>query len=511
MFSQVITAGTHGIDGFKVIVEVDISKGLPGITIVGLPAVAVKESKDRVKSAITNSLFNYPITKKIVINLSPADIKKEGSHYDLPMALAILSENVKFNNEKINTTAFLGELSLDGKLKMIKASTALILGLVKDENIKNVIIPKDNEKEASMIPDINVYLAEDINEVIEFLQDKKELSKVGDFKSFIDTPNIKDFSDVKGSFAVKRAAQISAAGFHNLLMIGPPGSGKTMIASRLNTIMPPLNEDEYIEVSKIYSFLGEIPDEIVLRNRPFRSPHHTITYTSLIGGGSMAIPGEVVLSHSGILFMDEFLNFDKKLIQGLRQPIEDKVVTISRVNHKLTYPSNFLLIAATNPCPCGNFLNPQKECTCSEKKIHDYLQKASGPILDRIDMFIETTPIPYDDLTKENIEELSSEKLRQGVEIAIEIQKERFKNSNINYNSQMSPKQIEKFCKLENSAKNLMEMFFKSAKLTARGYHRLLKVARTISDMEKSDNICENHIAEAINFRKIYSKYWEKI
>lgn len=511
MFSQVITAGTYGIDGFKVTVEADISKGMPGITIVGLPAVAVKESKDRIKSAITNSLFNYPITKKIVINLSPADVKKEGSHYDLPIALAILSENVSMNNEKIKSTAFLGELSLDGKLRKIKASTAMILGLVKDENIKNVIIPKSNEKEASMIPDINVYTAEDINEVIEYLQDVRELTRVGDFSSYINIPSSKDFSDVKGSSAIKRAAQISAAGFHNLFMIGSPGSGKTMVASRMNTIMPPLNEDEYIEVSKIYSFLGEIPDDIVFRNRPFRSPHHTITYTSLIGGGAMAIPGEVVLSHSGILFMDEFLNFDKKLIQGLRQPIEDKFVTISRVNYKLTYPSNFLLVAATNPCPCGNFMNPLKECVCTEKKIHDYLQKASGPILDRMDIFVETTPIPYDDLTNNGTEELSSEELKKGVYIAVQVQKERFKDLNINYNSQMNSKQIEYYCKLESDAEKLIQMFFKSSKLTARSYHRLLKVARTIADMEQSEKIKQNHIAEAISFRKTYSKYWEKI
>ena len=506
MFSEIKTAGTYGIDGFKVSVEPDISKGMPGITIVGLPAVAVKESKDRIKSAITNSFFNYPITKKIVINLSPADIKKEGSHYDLPIALAIMSENVKMNEEKIRTTAFLGELSLDGKLKKIKASTALILGLLKDENIRNVVIPRTNEKEATMIPDINIFIADDINQVIEYLQDERELPLVGDFKDFNPVEIKRDFSDVKGSFTVKRAAQISAAGFHNLMMIGSPGSGKTMIASRMNTIMPLLNEDEYIEVSKIYSFL-----DIVLRNRPFRSPHHTITYTSLIGGGSMAVPGEVVLAHGGILFMDEFLNFDKKLIQGLRQPIEDKFITISRVNYKLTYPSNFLLVCATNPCPCGNFLNPQKECTCSEKKIHDYLQKVSAPMLDRIDIFVETSPIPYDDLTNTNIKELSSEKLRQGVNKAINIQNQRFNGLDINYNSQMGVKEIEKYCILDEDAEKLVSLFFNSAKLTARSYHRLLKVARTISDMDESEIIRQNHIAEAINFRKTFSKYFEKI
>lgn len=511
MYSYVITAGVMGIDGYKVIAESDIGKGLPGVTIVGMPDASVKESKDRVKAAITNSFFDYPFTKKIVINLSPADIKKDGSHYDLPIALSVLSDSIPFNQEKLSTTAFLGELSLDGRLKSIKAATALILGLVKEKDVKSVVIPKASEKEASMVPDIDIFLAENLGDVVEFLQDKKELPKVGESSCYVPAVQSKDFADIKGSFAVKRAAQIAAAGFHNLIMIGPPGSGKTMIASRMNTIMPSLSEDEYIDVSKIYSFLGEIPDDIILRNRPFRSPHHTITYSSLIGGGMNATPGEVVLAHGGILFMDEFLNFDKKLIQALRQPIEDKLVTISRVSGKYTYPSNFLLVCATNPCPCGNFLNPQKQCTCTEKRIHDYLQKASGPILDRIDIFVDTTPVKYSELTEKNVREISSSDLKKDVDRAIEVQKERFKKSKINYNSQMSVKQIEKYCILNDDAEALMKAYFENAKLTARSYHRILKVARTIADMEQSGSIEQRHVAEAINFRKVYSKYWEKI
>ncbi|RDY22100.1 YifB family Mg chelatase-like AAA ATPase [Criibacterium bergeronii] len=510
MYSYVLTAGVMGIDGFKVVVEADISKGLPGITIVGMPDAAIKESKDRIKAAITNSFLKYPVTKKIVINLSPADIKKDGSHYDLPIALSILSESIPFSEEKLKTTAFLGELSLDGKLKPVKATTALILGLVEEKEIKSVIIPASSEKEASMVPDIDIFLAEDLKQVVEYMQDKVELPKVKEVLTYEPIKPDKDFSDIKGSYQVKRAAQIAAAGFHNLMMIGPPGSGKTMIASRMNTIMPPLSENEYIEVSKIYSFLGEIPDEIILRNRPFRAPHHTISYASLIGGGSNANPGEVVLAHGGILFMDEFLNFDRRLIQGLRQPIEDREVTISRVNAKYTYPSGFMLVAATNPCPCGFLYSTDRECTCSEKKIDDYLQKASGPILDRIDIFVDTMSIKYEELTDNKKSELSSADLKETVEKAVAIQKERFKKLKINYNSQMNPKQIEKYCILDDGAKKLMETYYKTANLTARSYHRILKVARTIADMDEKEKITQAHVAEAINFRKVYSKYWDR-
>lgn len=511
MYSTVVTAGTYGIDGFKVIVETDISKGLPGITIVGLPDSAVKEAKDRIKSAISNSFFNYPITKKIIINLAPADVKKTGSHYDLPMAISILTENLELDNEILQKTAFFGELSLDGSLNRINACTALILGLVKEKNISQVIIPASNKNEASMVPDLDIFLAENLAEVVEFLRGEKQLPKVDKFIGEGNTNFENNFSDIKGSLVPKRAAEISAAGFHNLLMIGPPGSGKTMIASRMNTIMPKLTEEEFLQVSKIYSFLGNIPEYILNRTRPFRAPHQTITLNSLVGGGNKGIPGEVVLSHNGILFMDEFLNFDKKIIQGLRQPIEDRKVTISRVNFKYTYPCNFLLVIATNPCPCGNYLNPFKECRCSDKKIHDYLFRASSPILDRIDIFVETTPIPYEDLAGGQKDAESSEDIKKRVLKAIEIQTERYKKLRINYNSQLGSNQIKKYCALSKPAEKLLENFFKKYSLTARSYHRILKVSRTIADLDGSGIIEEKHVAESVSFRKVFSKYWESI
>lgn len=508
MFFKIFSAGTLGIDGYVVHVESDITKGIPNLTIVGLPNASVKESKERIRSAITNSLFKYP-NKKIVVNLSPADIKKEGSHYDLPIAMSILRENYQMPEKCFEDTAFIGELSLDGNLRPVKGCTALLLGLVKDDRISKVIIPKDNINEARMVPRLQIFAAENLREVYHILNEgAKEASTLVE-ESFSSDGTEGDFRDIRGCLMMKRGAEIAASGFHNILLIGPPGSGKTMVASRMNTIMPPLDDREYLEVSQIYSFLGDIPDSIIQRKRPFRSPHHTMTYTSLIGGGNNSLPGEVVLSHNGILFMDEFLEFDKKIVEGLRQPIEDKKVSISRVHQKLTYPSDFLLALACNPCPCGNYQNPLKECTCSEQKIQRYLQRASAPMLDRIDIFVESAPIPYEDLVQ-HTEQESSAQIKARVEKAVAVQKERYKDRNISYNSQMSPEDIDRYCLLTGDAKVLMKRAFQSTGLTARSYHRTLKVARTIADLDGRDKIELNHIAEALNFRKTFRKFWDK-
>lgn len=509
MFFKIFSAGTAGIDGYIVEVEADMTKGLPGFSLVGLPNTGIKESKERIKSAISNSGYRYP-NKKIIVNLSPADIKKEGSHYDLAIALAVLREMEDIPDNKFEDIAFLGELSLDGKLKPIKACTALLLGILKTSNIKKVVIPYDNIQEASMIPTIEIIPARDLKEVYNFLVDKTHILPINTTQSidYDEIPIFEDFKDVKGCQMAKRAAEIAAAGFHNLIMIGPPGSGKTMIASRLNTIMPDLIDEEYIQVSQIYSFLGHIPQNLILRKRPFRRPHHTITYSALIGGGYNSAPGEVVLSHNGILFMDEFLEFDKKIVEGLRQPLEDKQISISRMNSKFTYPSDFLLIASMNPCPCGNYLNPKKECTCNDNKIKSYLSRASAPILDRIDLFVETTPVPYEDLVENKTEE-DSKTIKERVANAVQVQKSRYKTIKINYNSQMNTRHINKYCVLSEEAKNLLEKAFKQSNLTARSYHRILKVSRTIADLDFSEIIELNHIAEALNFRRTFNKYWD--
>lgn len=506
MFFKSFSAGTEGINGYIVEVEVDITGGIPGLTMVGLPNGSVREAKDRIKSAIGNSGFKYP-NKKIVVNLSPADIKKEGSHYDLSIAISILMENQLIDEQHLGDTGFLGELALNGDLKPIKGCTALLLGLAKEMNIKKAIIPLENKNEASMVPDIDILLASNLKDVCLYLNNEKELEKLHKIDFIQDINLNQDFKDVKGSLTAKRGMEIAAAGFHNVFMIGPPGSGKTMIASRLNTIMPDLSDKEYMEVSQIYSFLGEIPIDIIARKRPFRSPHHTVTYSSLIGGGHSSLPGEVVLSHNGILFMDEFLEFNKKIVEGLRQPIEDKKITISRVNRKITYPSDFILIGSSNPCPCGNFKNPMKECSCSENKIKSYLGRASGPMLDRIDIFLETTPLLYDELSHSRKQE-SSHQIRERVINAVEIQSIRYKNDSINYNSQMNIEHIEKYCKLSNDAQAFLKSAFKKAALSARSYHRVLKVSRTIADLDGSNDIELNHIGEALNFRKTFIKYW---